>query len=147
MSLLTQIQTDLNAAFKLKNSNAVDALRFIISQIKYARIEKQTDLTDDEIIKVIQKEVKSREEAIALFKQGQRADLVDLEQDKLKYIKKFLPSQLNEAELTAIVQKVIDQNPNQKTNFGWLMKQVMIAVAGRTDGATVARLLKSALII
>jgi uncharacterized protein YqeY len=142
MSLLNTIQTDLKTALKQKDQAQLDALRFIVSQVKNAQIEKQSELNDNEVIKIIQKEVKKRQEAINIMKKANRIELVKSEKQKLSFLQKYLPQPLTEKELEEIIKAVVENNPEQKNNFGFLMKTVMGQTAGRADGALIAQMLK-----
>src|SRR4030042_1203497 len=143
MPLKQQVQTDLNIAVKAKKTLQADALKYFFSEIKYAEIAKQKELTDQEIINLLNKEVKKREEAIVLFNQGGRQDLVASANEKLKYLKSYLPAQLDEEALKKIICQTVKQNPNEK-NFGVLMKNIMLRVGGQANGGVVSRLLAEA---
>lgn len=142
MSLLKQIQADFLKARIQKNKPKVEALSFVSAQIKNAQIAKQAELNDNEIIKIIQKEVKNRQEAITIIRQANRPKLLESEKEKLSFLQNYLPQPLNEEELNKIVADVIAQNPEQKNNFGFLIKQVIQQTAGRADGAQIAQILK-----
>jgi hypothetical protein len=145
MTLLDQLQNDLKTSLKARNQPRLEAIRFFLSRIKYDQIQKQQPLTDPEILNILKNEVKTREEAIVLFKQGNRQDLVETEEEKLRYLKEYLPEQLNDQELNTIVVQTINENPDQKGNFGFLIKTILTKTQGGADGAKVAQLLKKLL--
>jgi len=93
--LKNDIQNTVNNYLKARKTLEVKVLRFILSEIKYAEIEKQKELTDTEVISLLQKEIKKRREAIEMFKKGNRSDLVTDEKAQMAVIMKFLPKALS----------------------------------------------------
>lgn len=87
------IQMAINNALKAGNKAELEALRFIMSQIKYEEIAKQKELTDEEVIALMQREIKKRKEAVEMFKKGNRDDLVKNEEAQIAAVRKFLPAQ------------------------------------------------------
>jgi uncharacterized protein YqeY len=132
------------SAMKAGNKTEVKVLRFIMSQIKYEEIAKQKELTGEEQVLLIQKEVKRRKEAIEMFKKGGREDIVADEETQVKILNKYLPEQLTEEELTLVIEEIITQYTGE-INFGKVIAQVMQKTKGRTDGALVAGLVKKRL--
>ncbi len=141
--LIDTIRQDLITATKAQDALSLKALRFILSEINYEKIDKQRELTDDDVIKVLQKEVKKREVAIELMKKGGRLELVDEEEKKITVIKKYLPLELSDAELERIVAEVVQTNPSAQ--LGAVIGLVMQKVKGRADGRKVADLVKKKL--
>lgn len=142
------IKDDIQAAINnsLKEGRKVDlkALRFVMSQIKYEEIAKQKELTDEEVVSLMQKEIKKRKEAIELFKKGNRDDLVTDEEAQIVAIQKFLPQQLSETELNRIIDEVLSSLGEEK-NIGKVIGVVMAKVKGKADGSMVANLIKQKL--
>lgn len=149
MALLETLQADLNQALKTQEALALGSLRLLMSALKNREIElraKQQVLDDAEIITTIQKEVKKRKESAELFKQGGRPELAEHELAEIKILEKYLPAQLSEEELRNLVLEVKDQTGAAgASDFGKVMKEVMVRAAGRTDGNTVSRLVKEIL--
>ena len=117
------------------------SLPLINSQIKNKEIDAKRELTDEEAIKLLQGEAKKRKESIAAYSRGGRQDLADKEQYELLIIEEYLPKQLTDEELKAIITEVKSSNPNG--DFGTLMKAVMAKVAGRAEGAKIAKVIKA----
>lgn len=138
------IQQAINSALKEGRKVDLKALRFVMSQIKYEEIAKQEELTDEEVISLIQKEVKKRKEAIELFKKGNRNDLVTDEEAQIKIIQKFLPQQLSEEELGKIIDEAISGMQGEK-NIGKIIGAVIGKVKGKADGSTVSFLIRQKL--
>lgn len=137
------IQQTINNALKAGNKTELDALRFVMSQIKYEEIAKQKELTDDEVVSLMQKEIKKRKEAVEMFKKGNRDDLVTNEEAQIAAIQKFLPQQLTSEELEKIVVTTIAEVPDK--NMGKIIGLVMGKVKGKTDGSAVSSLVRQKL--
>jgi len=138
------IQQQINSALKAGNKTALKVLRFMMSQIKYEEIAKQKELTDEEVISLIQKEIKKRKEAIELIKKGKRDDLVTDEEAQIVVIAKFLPQQLSEYELNKIIDETVAGLAGER-NLGRIIGVVMGKVKGKADGSMVADLVKQKL--
>lgn len=139
-----KIQKDILISLKEKKAIQLKVLRFILSQINYAEIAKQKPLTDEEIIAILQKELKKRKEAIDMFKKGKRLDIVAEEEKQLPVIQSYLPTQLSTAELEKIVDEVI-KNIGGSPNIGQVIGQVMGKVKGKADGTMVSSLVRQKL--
>lgn len=147
-----KITAEIPLALKANDKTRLDALRFILSLINYAEIEKpfnsangkNNELTDDEIITLLQKEVKKRQEGVEMFKKAGRADQVKKEESQITIIKSFLPAQMNEEELNTIVDETLKSiGPNPQ--MGQVIGQVMSKVKGKADGSAVASLVRKKL--
>jgi uncharacterized protein YqeY len=126
---------------KSHDQKRLDAFRFLFSQIRYKEIDAKRELTDEETVKLLQGEAKKRRESIAVYQQGGRQDLVEGESYQLSVIEEYLPKQLSDEEIKAIIDEVKSDSPG--CDFGSLMKAVMMKVAGRADGSRVAAVLKN----
>lgn len=143
MAINEQIKADLVKALKAGQRFVVDALRFLLAEIKNEEIAKRRLLTDEELVNLLRSQMKKRREAIELFEKGGRRDLVDKEQKEIVLIKKYLPKSLNEEAIRQEVEAVILAAPSgEKTNFGLLMGRLMGRLKGKADGQTVSRILK-----
>ena len=117
-----RINEALKNAMKEKNAEKLSVLRSIIAKITEAeKLNSNIELTDDEIVKVVQKLAKQREESINLFKQGNREDLVAIEEFQLSVLKEYLPQMMSEDEIRTIVKSAIENGAN---NIGLLMKEL-----------------------
>ena len=137
------IQQAINSALKERRETALKVLRFVMSQIKYGEIDKQKDLTDEEIVSLMQKEIKKRKEAIEMFKKGRRTDLVKDEEAQITVIQKFLPQQLTSEELEKIVNDTISETADK--NMGKIIGLAMGKVKGKADGSAVSSLVRQKL--
>lgn len=144
---VSKLRTDLKEALKKKESLKVDTLRLLLAEIHNKEMEKQADLNDEEETGVIRKEVKKREEAIDLYRQGKRDDLVRKEHAELEVLRKYLPREMASSELEENVREVIEEMGEVgKKDFGKVMGVVMGRLKGRAEGGRVAEVVKKMLI-
>ncbi len=143
--LRDDIQKTVNKNLKAGNAMEVKVLRFILSEIKYAEINKKSDLTDEEVIKLLQKEMKKRKEAIEMFKKGGRNDLVNDEEKQLIIINSYIPEQKSSEDLEKIIDEIIASS-SDKSNVGRIIGMVMAKTKGEADGALVASMVKKKLV-
>src|SRR3989344_7309263 len=146
MTLKEQLLVDLKGALKNNFPLETSTLRLILSSLHNKEIEKRgkgenTDLTDEEVMEVLVKEAKKRQESIDAYEKGGRNDLVDKESKELKIIKKYLPPQLNEEEIRDLVNKKITQlGVSESKDFGLVMKELMKELRGKSDASLVSKL-------
>jgi len=139
MNLRTQIQKDTQAALKAKEKTKLSALRFLNAQIQNAEIEKgRQELTNEEVIKLINSHIKKIKESLALFKKGKREDLVQKTREEVKVLSNYLPQQLSDEELAKEIRKISSQNPNI-TQPGPLIGLAIKKLAGQADNQRVAQ--------
>lgn len=152
--LIDKIQSDLKEAQLARDEIKVSTLRLLISEIKNAEIvlrqssgqAKGGQLADEDIISIIQKEVKKRKEAAAGFRSGGREQQALKEEAEQKVLEGYLPSQLSNEELTKIVSESITEvGAKSLADMGKIMGVVMSKVSGRADGGTVSNLVKEKL--
>ena len=146
--LIEKLQQDLKKAQLARSEIEVSTLRLLLSEIKNLEIAKGKELIDQDIISVIQKEVKKRQEASVAFRQGGREDSAQREVAELAILKTYLPDQLSTEELTKIVEESINE-VGAKTiqDMGKVMGIAMGKVAGKADGGAVSALVKEKLTI
>ena len=140
--LFTQRLTqDMKAAMKAGDKERLGVIRFLLSTIKNAEIDKGAELTDKEAQKIVVKQIKQINDAIEQFKAGGRDDLVQAEAAKVEILKEYLPKQLSDQELEEVVNQVLAELGEVK-NLGQVIGLVMKQVDGRADGARVAQLVR-----
>jgi uncharacterized protein len=144
MSLEKQLLEDMKLAMKSGDKSTLDTIRLLRSQIKTASIDKKGELSESELTQVLQKEAKKRRESIAMFKQGNREDLVNKETAELEIINRYLPEQMSVEALRAIVKETAQniQVASEK-DMGRLMGAVMPKVQGKADGKFVQEIVKN----
>ncbi|MCA1843373.1 MAG: GatB/YqeY domain-containing protein [Actinobacteria bacterium] len=146
--LADQLRADLTAAMKRRDEVATSALRMAIAAMKQAAVagKEAKELTDDEILKVLTKEVKRRDEAAEAFRNGNRPDRADREQAEREILAGYLPAALTQEELEALITEVLTEgNFSGMQSMGPAMKAVTAKVAGRADGKTVSDLVRTRL--
>ena len=146
MGLKEQIQNDLKNAMKAKDVFTRDTLRFLISAIKQVEVDSRKELSDEDIIKIIQKSVKQREEAASQYKEGGREDLYEKEIKEANILKSYLPKQLDDAELEEEVKKIIEEvGATSMKDMGKVMGTATKKLAGRADGKRINQMVKKIL--
>ena len=141
MSLESRIDQDLKEALKAGEKTKLTVLRGLKSDIKYKRIDKGEDLTDDDVIAVLSTCVKKVRDSIEQFTRGGRDDLVKKEQFELSIIQSYLPEQLSEEKIREIVAAAIaESGADSPAKIGLVMKIVMPQLKGRADGKMVNKL-------
>jgi len=146
--LAERLRDDLTAAMKRRDELATSALRMALAGIKEASVsgKEARDLDDDEIIKVLTKQVKKREEAAEAFRHAGRADRADRELAERDVLTAYLPAALSPEELEAIVSEVLAEGGfSGMAAMGPAMKAVTARVAGRADGKVVSALVRERL--
>lgn len=138
----------MKAAMKAKDSQSLEALRSVKSALLLAQTETGSGktLTEEEEIKLLQKQVKQRKDSAAIYKEQNRADLAEPELAQAEVIAQFLPKQLSEAEVRETVKQVIDETgATSMADMGKVMGLVTAKLAGKADGKTISTAVKSIL--
>lgn len=138
MSLKDKLMEDLKVAMREKDKVRKDTITLVRAAIKQREVDERTELDDAAIEAIIAKQVKERKGAIEEFKKGERQDLIDAAEAEIHILLDYLPEQLSEEELLAIVREVVqEEGITSKKEIGRLMKAVMPKVQGRADGKRV----------
>jgi uncharacterized protein YqeY len=140
-----QIENDLKEALKAKDQLRADTLRMLKSRLKNEEIAKQKEFSEEEIMPLIQSEIKRRKDSVEAYKQGNRQELADKEQKEIDILQKYLPEQLSEDEVRKIIAQALTDQALTAADFGKAMAQVMPKLKGKADGALVSKLLKEKL--
>lgn len=141
--LKEQLDAELKIAMKAQDKTRLSTIRAIKSAVKTKEIDLQKELSDAEIQDVIATLVKQRRDSIEQFSKGGREDLVTQETTELNVLLEFLPQQLTEAEVEALVDKaLVELGASSLKDLGRVMKHVMSQVAGRADGKLINQIVK-----
>jgi hypothetical protein len=141
MAITEQVQEDLKSAMRAGEKQRVGALRLVLSELQKAAKEG-----DDDELTVLRRERKRRVEAARAFREGARDDLAVGEEAEAELIAVYLPAELSDSELQAIVeQAVADSGASSPKEMGTAMRSAMAAVDGRADGKRVSVLVRTAL--
>jgi len=148
MGLQAELDAALRGALKAGQSERVSVIRLLLAAVKNKQIDKgkSRPLSEAELLEVVVAAGKQRREAIELYKQGGRQDLVDKETRELKILSDFLPAQLTSEELDAkITEALRETGATGPKDMGKLMKWLMPQLAGRVDGAQLSERVKTRL--
>ena len=150
MSLQQQISDDLKTAMKARDKARTGALRMLLASLKNAAVAEgkgpQGELSDDQVVKLVQSEVKRRREAAAAFREGDRIESAEAEEAEAAVYEAYLPAQLSDDELAAIVDATIAEvDASGPSDMGQVMKAAMPKVQGQADGSRVSAMVKQRL--
>ncbi|MFK2822037.1 GatB/YqeY domain-containing protein [Arcobacter sp. YIC-80] len=135
MSLKQQLKDDVKTAMKEKNVVKRDSVRAINTMIKQIEVDERKELNDEDIIKLIQKGIKQREEAVTQYKEASRDDLAAKEQEQIDVFAQYLPKQLTDEELEEGLKEIIEQTgATSMKDIGKIMGQATKKFAGVADG-------------
>ncbi len=164
MFLKEKFQEDLKNSLKEKNEIVVSVLRMFLAAVsnketekrtkiwkqkpdlKPEELEKESQLTNEELIEVVSSEIKKRKEAISEFEKGKREDLVKKEKAEMEILQKYLPEQLSEEEIEKLVKEAVDKiGAKEIKDTGKVMAELMPKVKGKADGGLVSKIVKELL--
>ncbi len=144
--LLQEILADIKSAMKAHDTVTLEVLRTLHSDIKNVAINAKKDVTDEVVLDVLAKSIKQRNESIEMLRKGGREENAQEEEKTLAVYQKYLPKQLSEEEVKALIEeikaKVGAQGPK---DMGKIMKEISPKTKGRFDGRRVSDLVKAAL--
>jgi uncharacterized protein YqeY len=146
MALSEQLSEDLKQAMKSKDKIRLSVIRMVRSAVKNREIETGTTLSDEEILAVVQRELKQRKDSLQAFESAGRSDLADDVQEEIKILISYLPEQLSEEQVRSIVVEVIAEvGARSKADMGKVMSKLMPKVRGKADGKIVQQVVQSLL--
>ena len=146
MTLLDTINNDMKNYMKEKDSFSLGVVRMVKGAIQLESISKKKELTDEEIISVISKQIKMRKDSIVEFEKGNRQDLVEQNKKEIEILNKYMPEQLSMEE----INKIIDEaflliKPTSSKEQGLIMKEITAKLKGRADMSLVSGIIKDRL--
>jgi uncharacterized protein YqeY len=146
MSLTVQIDADVKKAMLARDADRLSVLRMLKSAVKYAAIEKggaDSVPTDADVLAVVRKEAKKREDSIASYSAAGRTDLADKEKQELEFLRTFLPAQMSPEKVEALVKEAIrETGATGKAQMGAVMKAAQAQAAGQVDGKTLSQVVQ-----
>ncbi len=139
---MQRLQTDYKEALRARDERKVATLRLLFARAKNTAIEQHVDEVDEAtLLSLIQKEVKQREDSITQFEAGGRADLVARETAERDILRTYLPAELSDEEIRAVIRRItVETGAQGKADMGKVMRPVMAELKGRADGSRVNRL-------
>ncbi len=146
MSLKASITEDMKTAMKAKDAARLSAVRLLLSAIKQREVDERKDLSDADILGVIEKMLKQRRDSISQYESAGRQDLADVEKFEVGVLSGYMPQQLSEAEMVAEVEAAIAQTEAKGIpDMGKVMGVLKGKLAGRADMGKVSALIKGRL--
>lgn len=147
MNLAEKINDDLKIAMKNQNKETLSVLRMVKGAIQLAKVEWKHELTDEEVIDIISKQIKMRKDSIIEFKKADREDLVAQCQKEIELLKKYMPEQLTSEAVDQIIAEAFQKiQPTSLKQMGLVMKEVTPRVKGKFDMSEVSKRIKEKLI-
>ncbi|MUK87085.1 GatB/YqeY domain-containing protein [Ornithinibacillus sp. L9] len=142
MSLLTQLNNDMKQAMKNKDKDTLSVIRMVKASLQNESIKLgKSDLSEDEELTVLSRELKQRKDSLQEFKSAGRDDLVEKLETEINVLQEYMPKQLSDEKLEAIVQETIQEiGASSKSDMGKVMSAIMPKVKGKAEGATVNKL-------
>jgi len=146
MSLKDKLMEDLKSAMKNKDTIRKNTVTMVRAAVKQREVDERIELTDEDILEIIAKQLKEKKMAIEEFKKGSRQDLVDTTESEIEILLEYLPEQLNEEEVEKIVKETIEEiGATSIKDIGLVMKSTMPKVKGRADGNMVNKAVRKLL--
>lgn len=146
MTLLEKINNDMITYMKSKDSFSLGVIRMVKGAIQLEKINKKRDLTDDEVISVISKQIKMRNDSINEFAKANREDLIEQNKKEIALLSTYMPAQLSELEINKIIDDAFNTvNPTSSKDMGLIMKEVSPKLKGKADMGKVNNIIKDRL--
>lgn len=146
MSLKAQISEDMKNAMRAKDSARLGAIRLLQAAIKQREVDERIELSDTDVIAAIEKMLKQRRDSIAAYESANRQDLADVEKFEVTVLQTYLPQQLTEEELNALLEKVVaETGASGIKDMSKVMAAIKPLVVGRADMGKISGLIKTRL--
>lgn len=143
MSLKDKLFNDMKTAMKNKQPERVSTIRMVRAAIINEEKSKMQDLNDNEVIEILKREVKKRKDAIKEFEKGNRVDLIEKEKKEKQILLEYLPEQLSEEEIKALVkEKIVELKASSPRDIGRIMGKLMPELKGKADGSIVKKVVE-----
>ena len=146
MTLVEKINSDMITYMKNKDSFSLGVIRMVKGAIQLEKINKKRELNDDEVIAVISKQIKMRNDSIKEFEKANRTDLVEQNQKEIAILNTYMPEQLSDEEVNKIIDEAfVKINPTSSKDMGIIMKEISPKVKGKADMGKVNSIIKDKL--
>ncbi len=144
--MLQRLKNDMKIAMREKDLLKRDTIRLIMSAVKQIEVDERREVSDSDVLKIIQKGVKQREDAISFAKDGGRDDLVEQNQKEIDILKAYLPKQLSDEELEVAVKSIIEKvGATSMKDMGKVMGVASKELSGKADGKRINEAVKRVL--
>jgi len=146
MTLKAQISEDMKSAMRAKESTRLGTIRLLQAAMKQREVDERIELSDADVISIIEKMLKQRRDSIAAYESAKRDDLADVEKAEVLVLQAYLPKQLTEEEVAALLEKVVaDTGATSMKDMGKVMAAIKPLVAGKADMGKISGLIKARL--
>ncbi len=146
MSLKQQITEDMKSAMRAKETARLGAIRLLLAAMKQREVDERIELSDADVVAIIEKMLKQRRDSISQYKAANRQDLVDVEEFEVSVLQTYMPQQLSEADvIAAIAEAIAATGATGPQDMGKVMGVVKPKLAGRADMGKVSGLIKAQL--
>jgi uncharacterized protein YqeY len=143
VDLRARLDADMKQAMKDKDKIRLSTIRMVRTAIKNAEIDQQKTLSEDEVLAILNRELKQRRDSLQAFESAGRVDLVEAVKQEIDVLMDYLPKQLSEDELTELVRQAIQETgASSKADMGKVMSVLMPKVKGRADGKVVNQIVQ-----
>lgn len=146
MTLNDRINEDLKTAMKEKDNFKLGVIRMVKGAIQLSQINLKHELSDDEVVDVISKQIKMRKDSIKEFTNANRPDLVKQNEKEIEILNQYMPEQLDESEINKIIDEAFQKiNPTSGKQMGLIMKEISPKLKGKADMGEVNKIIKNRL--
>ena len=146
MSLVVKINEDMKNAMKSQDKERLGVIRMLKSAMQLTTIEKKHELSDEEVIDVLSKQIKMRKDSVAEFSKANRMDLANQYEKEIDILMTYMPEQLSLEDVISIIDEVIKEvNPTSQKQMGLVMKEVTPKVKGKFDMGEVSKIIRERL--
>ena len=146
MSIKQTISEDMKTFMRAKDTARLGAVRLLQASIKQKEIDDRVELTDDQVLSVIQKMLKQRKDSIEAYQKADRQDLIDQEQLEIDVLSKYMPEPLTDDEVSKIIDKVITEvNATDMKDMGKVVGVLKSKISGRADMGQVSKIVREKL--
>ena len=141
-----KIMIDLKNAMKNQNKDLLNVVRMVKGAIQLEEINKKRDLTDDEVVAVIAKQIKTRKETIGDLEKSGRTDLIKQTEKEISILEKYMPAMMSEEEINKVIDEIFNEvNPTSQADTGKIMGKISPLLKGKADMSLVNKLVKEKL--
>lgn len=141
-----KILNDIVVAMKSQDKDKLSVLRMVKGAMQLEEINKKTTLSDEDVIAVLAKQIKTRKESIVEFEKGNRQDLIDKTNKEIEILATYMPEQLSDAEIVKIIEEAFDKvNPTSQSDMGKIMGLITPSLKGKADMSLVSKIVKEKL--
>lgn len=147
MSIQKELMNDLKDAMKSKNKIKKSTITMLRSAIKQIEVDERVEVDEERFIEIINGQIKTKRKALVDFEKAERQDLIDQTEKEISILKEYLPEQLSEEKLTAIIEETIEQaGASNMSDMGKVMGMLSPKVKGKAESAKVAAIVKEKLL-